>query len=132
MGQIEAYDLTVTVHLVRYKIGSHGEHRLGLPAFAVTGRAGCLYVDGSETCLVVRNFSVNPSGQYVDIPWKERNCAGSAFEACNINSDLEAVSKLEYHSPAIGRDGCETGCMDETRIRAFCDREQDIPKAASI
>jgi hypothetical protein len=109
---------------------ARGEQKLGLQVLAVIGRAGYLYAEGDECCLVVRNFSVNPSGQYVDAPWREPGRAGFAIEACNINSHLGRFSELEYHVPAIGGPGGEHACEDVSQVWAFRGRREDILEAA--
>jgi hypothetical protein len=101
-GQVPAGDLTVTDRLIVYAMRAPGEQKLGLRAAALTGRAGYLYPFGDEWALVVRNFSVNPSGEYVDVPWEDTDDFGYALQACNINSSLGRFSELEYHVPAIG------------------------------
>jgi hypothetical protein len=129
-GHIEPADLSVEPHLVRYRMRARGEQKLGLQVLAVIGRAGYLYAEGDECCLVVRNFSVNPSGQYVDAPWREPGRAGFAIEACNINSHLGRFSELEYHVPAIGGPGGEHACEDVSQVWAFRGRREDILEAA--
>ena len=51
---------------------------------------------------MIRNFLVNPSGAYVDVPWDGPAELGDAVQACNIKSSLGSFSELEYHVPAIG------------------------------
>src|SRR5581483_1251281 len=85
MGSIAPEDLIVQDHLIRYKMRAGGEHKLGVRAAALTGRAGYLRTTDREASLVVRNFSVNPSGEYVDVPWTETKNFGFAFQACNVN-----------------------------------------------
>ena len=69
----------------------------------MTGRVGYMYPSGDQAALVVRNFAVNPSGEYVDVPWTEPAHRGFAGQTCNVNSALGSFSELEYHVPAIGR-----------------------------
>ena len=118
-GAIPERDLNVSDHLVRYRMRQKGEHKISLCAVAMTGRAGYLHRSGSEWSLVVRNFVVNPSGEYVDVPWDEPDRLGFAVQACSVNSALGAFSELEYHIPAIGGD---TGCThsnDTAQVWAF-------------
>ena len=69
MGAVGPDDLIVSNHLVRYRMRASGEHKLGIRALATTGRVGYLYPGGGNYVLIVRNFSVNPSGEYIDVPW---------------------------------------------------------------
>jgi hypothetical protein len=126
MGAIDSEDLIVEDHLIRYKMRAAGEHKLGIRAVAITGRVGYLYSSGAESSLVIRNFFVEPSGEYVDVPWVEPDNFGFAFQACNVNSNLGAFSEQEYHVPAIG---AKTGKMiseDESQLWAFRGPESAI------
>jgi hypothetical protein len=119
IGAIPSEDLIVSDHLVRYRMRQKGEHKISLRAAPMTGRAGYLHRTGSQWSLVVRNFIVNPSGEYVDVPWDETDRLGFAVQACNVNSALGAFSELEYHIPAIGGStGC-TRCDDTAQVWAF-------------
>ena len=106
-------------HLVRYRMRAAGEHKLGIRAAAITGRAGYLRVAEGEASLVVRNFTVNPSGEYVDVPWTETENFGFAFQACNVNSNLGAFSELEYHVPAAGSPNGISRSEDRSQLWAF-------------
>jgi hypothetical protein len=119
MGSIGGDDLTVGDHLIRYRMRAAGEHKMGVRAIALTGRAGYLHGAGGESSLIIRNFNVNPSAEYVDVPWTETENFGFVFQACNVNSDLGAFSEMEYHVGAIGsRDGC-TYSEDHSQVWGF-------------
>ncbi len=130
MGTIGRDDLIVDEHLVRYKMRAAGEHKLGVRAAAATGRVGYLYNVGNEASLVVRNFSVNPSGEYVDVPWAETQNFGFAFQACNVNSGLGAFSELEYHVPAVGPPEGGSRSEDQSQLWAFRGPEAAIRSIA--
>lgn len=102
MGAIDADDLRVTPRAVRYRMRATGEHKIGVRAIDLTGRAAYRYGDGDRASLIVRNFQVNPSGEYVDVPWTEERHFGFALQACNVHSQWGEFSELEYHVPAIG------------------------------
>jgi len=129
-GEVSSEDLVVQDRLIRYKMRAQGEHKLGVRAVATTGRVG--YVSGSgKTCsLIVRNFTVNPSGEYVDAPWKDSEDLGYSTQACNVNSALGAFSELEYHIPAIGGKTGFTRCDDTAQVWAFRGPEEKIVAAA--
>ncbi len=131
-GEIHAQDVTIADHLIRYRMDAVGEHKLGVPVIALMGRAGYLYRSGHESCLVIRNFSVNPSGEYIDVPWHDPQSEGSAVEACNVNSSLGAFSELEYHAPAFGGPGGAVRCQDVSQVWAFRGAERDILEAGRI
>jgi hypothetical protein len=96
-----------------------GEHKISLRAAPMAGRAGYLYRSGSQWSLVVRNFVVNPAGEYVDVPWNEPDWLGFAVQACNVNSALGAFSELEYHTPVTGQRPEARHCTDTSQIWAF-------------
>jgi len=56
-------------------------------ALASTGRVGYLFRQGSQSCLVVRIFNINPSGKYVDLWGTRVEDDGYAIQACNIHSN---------------------------------------------
>ena len=131
MGVVAPDDLTVSDHLIRYRMRASGEHKIGIRAVATTGRLGYLYPTNGQFALVVRNFLVNPSGEYIDIPWSGPEDLGYSAQACNINSGLGSFSELEYHIPAIGQSIGRIHCDDESEIWAFRgtkDRIQAIAK----
>ena len=86
---------------MRYKMRSSGGHKIGVKASALKGRAAYLYADGGEASLLIRNFRVNASGDYIDVPSSEPDNFGSAFQACSVDIDSVAFSELEYHVPAV-------------------------------
>jgi len=130
MGTIGPQDLTISEHLIRYKMRASGEHKLGVRAIATTGRVGYAHTLGNEAALVIRNFAVNPSGEYVDVPWIEADNFGFVFQACNVNSALGAFSELEYHVPAIGLRTGRSRCEGESQLWAFRGPEQMIRAVA--
>ena len=119
-GAIDDEDLIVEDNLVRYRMRATGEHKIGLRAAATTGRVGYAYParDGRWS-LVVRNFLVDPSGEYVDVPWKDTEDLGYAVQACNVNSALGSFSELEYHVPAVGGETHRSHCEDVTQVWAY-------------
>jgi hypothetical protein len=129
MGCISSPDLKIGDHLVRYKMQAKGEHKLGIRAAALTGRTGYLYRCGEHTSLVAHNFFVNPSAEYVDVPWTETSDFGYAFQACNIDNDLLHLgefSEMEYHMPAIGGTTGKTFSEDRAQLWAFRGPQEKI------
>jgi len=118
-GSIPGKDLVTSDHLVRYRMRQRGEHKISVRAIATCGRVGYLYSNGDNGCLIIRNFAVNPSGEYVDVPWNDPERCGFSTQACNVNSGLGQFSELEYHIPAIGHGTDCTRCEDEAQVWAF-------------
>jgi hypothetical protein len=118
-GKISPEDLMVHDHLIRYKMRATGEHKITIRAVATAGRVGYLYPTGDQWALIVRNFTVNPSGEYIDAPWSDPEHLGYSTQACNVNSALGRFSELEYHIPAIGQGAGRTRCDDAAQVWAF-------------
>ena len=129
-GNIPPEDLVVDDRLVRYKMRQKGEHKLEIRAVATTGRVGYLYPAGERWALIIRNFAVNPSGEYVDAPWKDTEDLGYSTQACNVNSALGCFSELEYHIPAIGGGTGRTRCDDAAQVWAFRGTRERIETVA--
>jgi hypothetical protein len=133
MGEIAAQDLETTDHLIRYKMRAAGKHKFGIQAATAIGRVGYLHAAAGQTSLVIRSFSIDPSGEYVDVPWGNPSVAGSVIQACNIDDcKLGQYSELEYHAPAIGGVGGRSHCEDVSQVWAFSGREEDVVMAARI
>lgn len=119
-GKFSRQDLAASRDAVRYAMRSPGEHKIGVAAIALTGRAGYLYRSGTEWSLVVRSFFVNPSGAYIDCLPDGGTPPGDAFQACNVcNPKLGNFSELEYHVPAIGAGTGHGSCTDVSQVWAF-------------
>lgn len=125
-GNIPAQDLVVDDRLVRYRMRQAGEHKIALRAAAATGRVGYLLGQGERWALVIRNFVVNPSGEYVDVPWDDPSDLGYSTQACNVNSGLGRFAELEYHIPAIGGNTGRTRANDAAQVWAFRGPQQSI------
>lgn len=118
-GSIPAGDLLVSDRLVRYRMCQAGEHKIALRAVAMTGRVGYRFEQGGRWAVIIRNFVVNPSGEYIDVPWDDPTDLGYSTQACNVNSGLGQFSELEYHIPAIGGGTGRTRCDDAAQVWAF-------------
>jgi hypothetical protein len=128
MGAIGPDDLRVSPRAVRYRMWAQGEHKIGVRAVALTGRAGYLWGGGDEASLIIRNFLVNPSGEYVDVPWTEERNFGFALQACNVNSKWGEFSELEYHVPAMGAG--ISSMEDTSQVWAYRGPEAEIRRIA--
>jgi hypothetical protein len=125
-----ADELVASDRLVRFKMRAAGEHKIGVRALATTGRIGYLYATGSQHALIVRNFSVNPSGEYADVPWMEPEDKGYSTQACSVNSRWGMFSEMEYHVPAIGGGTGLSHIEDRSQLWAFRGQQADIKKIA--
>jgi hypothetical protein len=132
MGTIPPEDLMVEARLIRYRMRQQGECKISLRAIAACGRVGYLYARGNQWGLIIRNYAVNPSGEYVDVPWNDTGYSGFSTQACNVNSRLGQFSELEYHIPAIGHGTDRTRCADEAQVWAFRGSETGIAQVCKL
>ncbi len=117
-GKLNPDDLVLGERMVLWRMTAPGEHKIALRAVAVTGRAGYLHRTRARACLVVRNFGVDPSGEYVDVPWSDPGDLGYALQACNVQSALGAFSELEHHAPAV-KVGGDRPAEDVSQVWAY-------------
>jgi hypothetical protein len=120
MGARSHDRLTVGERLTRYKMSVPGVEKVGFRAAAGTGRVGYLYPSGDDYALVVRNFTVNASGEYIDVPRLDSTRTGDAVQACSVDNAMGSFSELEYHVPAIGDGTGRTRCDDASQVWAYC------------
>lgn len=132
VGKIEDDEMIATDHLFRYRMCQQGEHKLAVRAPISTGRVGYIYDSGDDAALIIRCFRVNPSGDYIDVPWEDPEDFGYAIQACNVNSGLGKFNELEYHVPAIGRGTGASRCDDEAQVWAFRGPKAKILAVAHI
>jgi hypothetical protein len=123
-------ELVISDYLVRFKMRAAGEHKIGIRAAATTGRIGYIYPTGNKHALIVRNFFVNPSGEYADVPWTEPEDRGYSTQACSVNSRWGMFSEMEYHVPAIGGGTGLHYIGDRSQLWAFRGSQRDVDKIA--
>jgi hypothetical protein len=125
-----ADELAVSDRLVRFKMRAPGEHKIGIRAAVTTGRIGYMYPAGERHALIVRNFFVNPSGEYADVPWTEPEDRGYSTQACSVNSRWGMFSEMEYHVPAVGGNSGRQQVEDRSQLWAFRGSRENIVKIA--
>jgi hypothetical protein len=119
VGTVEKGELKATEHLIRYRIARRGINKIGIPAVASTGRIGYLYTSGSDDVLIVRNFSVDPLGEYIDLPWNSVGAIGPpvfSTQACFVDCSLGRFAEIEYHAPVVPG---QTLLEDVSQVWAF-------------
>jgi hypothetical protein len=131
-GEVPAGDLVVEDRMIRYTMRAKGGQKIGVRALATTGRVGYLRQSDQSWTLVVRNFVVNPADAYVDVPWREPDDTGYAFQACNINEEVGNFSELEYHAPAVGAGTGRTRYDDVSQVWAFRGESEPIRALARL
>ena len=78
-GDIPADRVTIEDHLLRIRADFAGSHKIAVKAAALCGRTGYRYGQGDDWSLVVRNFFVNPSGEYIDVQRHDPDDCGYAL-----------------------------------------------------
>ncbi len=129
-GTVPSGDLVVNDRLVRYRMRSPGQHKIGIRAVASAGRVGYHNKTERRETLIIRNFAVSPSGEYVDVPWTETEDRGYSTQACNVNDQMGQFSELEYHVPAIGPGTGRQCCEDVSQVWAFRGTAEEIRAVA--
>ncbi len=117
-GKLEDRDRLFGERLLVWRMRAAGEHKITVRAVATAGRAGYLYGTPARACLLVGSFRVDPSGEYVDVPWSDPDDLGYVLQACSINSALGAFSELEHHAPAAGI-GVGAASRDVSQVWAY-------------
>jgi hypothetical protein len=130
-GQVPPDSMTIEGHLLRVKINFSGSHKIALKAASVCGRAGYVYARGDRFALVIRNFFVNPSGEYIDVQRHDPDDYGYAFQMCRVDeSAYGSFCELEYHAPAIGAYPDPTRTEDTSQVWAFRGQREAIDAIA--
>ncbi len=128
-GDLPSGHLRIGRGLARHRMAASGEHKIGFQATEVTGRVGYLYRGPVEAQLVVRNFAVDPSGLYPDLPPQGSQTTGYCVENCNVNNDvLGTFSELEYHAPALSPR--EQFREDVSQVWAYRGQPEQVAMAA--
>ena len=78
----------------------------------------------------MRNFFVNPSAEYADVPWTEPEYRQYRTQACSVNSRWGSFSEMEYHVHAIGGKTGLRQIEDNSQLWAFGGSAPDIEKIA--
>ncbi len=119
-GDVPADRVTMEDHLLRVRVDFSGSHKIALKAAAICGRAGYVYGQGDQFSLVIRNFFVNPSGEYIDVQRHDPDDYGYAFQMCRVDEpQYGSFCELEYHAPAIGAFPDPTRSEDTSQVWAF-------------
>lgn len=130
-GEIAPDNLKKCGTHIHYRMNASGIQKIGLRALRLLGRAAYRYqINENVHSLVIRNFFINPSGTYVDVPWNNPEEEGFCVQACNVNSELGAFSELEYHVPVQNEPNGEKYCEDQSQIWAFRGPSQSISRIA--
>ena len=129
-GTMSEGECQVEPHMVRWEMKAPGTNtKIAMKPQSITGRAGYYReraADGTAD-LVVREFAVDPDGDYVDGLWEPPHETGWAFQACCVRQGGEQFNELEYHAAAPAGPH-----RDESRIWAFRGPANAIADASAI
>jgi len=128
-GAIPPQYLTIEERMLRLKVCFGDSHKIALRAVATCGRAGYVYVRDEQWSLVVRNFFVNPSGEYIDVQPGEPEDLGYGLQVCRVDNEFGDFFELEYHAPAIAPPNPPRG-EDISQVWAFRGTRQTIDAVA--
>jgi hypothetical protein len=102
-GNIPPDHVAVDDRSVRFYTDIPSSHKIAVKSSATCGRAAYFYGSGEVRSLVVRNFFVNPSGEYVDVQRVDLNDFGYSVQLCRVDEPgIGSFCELEYHAPALG------------------------------
>lgn len=117
--------------VLRWNMDAPGENtKIALKPQLLTGRAGYFRKSksGNTADLVVREFAVDPDGDYVDALWDAPHESGWAFQACSVRQGDDRFNELEYHAPIPASFAGEQ--TDESRVWAFRGPSDTIAEAS--
>ena len=130
-GDLPGQSMLFEDRLLRINVDFSGSHKISLKAASLCGRAGYVYNREGRWALVVRNFTVNPSGQYVDVQSHAPEDFGYAFQMCRVDdAAYGSFCELEYHAPALGSPPLRTESEDVSQVWAFRGRPDAIDRVA--
>lgn len=119
-GRIPDDRIAMDDRLLRIRADFAGSHKIALKAASLCGRTGYVYSQGDRWSLVVRNFFVNPSGEYVDVQRHDPDDRGYAFQMCRVDEpDLGSFCEMEYHAPGLGGAPEAARSVDVSQVWAF-------------
>ncbi len=130
-GDVPADRVTIDDHLLRVRADFSGSHKIAVKAAALCGRTGYLYGHDDRWSLVVRNFFVNLSGEYIDVQRHDPGDYGYAFQMCRVDeAAYGSFCEMEYHAPALGACPEPARSEDVSQVWAFRGTRQTIDHIA--
>lgn len=100
--------------------------KLSIDALSSTGRFGYLrHINEKKSSLIIRQFSVNPSGIYPDYPPNQKDYQGSCMQFYFDGDQMGHFAELEYHSPALSID-TPSRMADSSQVFYFVGYREEI------
>lgn len=121
--------LSVRAGEVRFKLDAQSKHKISIKAGYVTGRAGYIREgkDG-KFYLLIRQFYVDPSADYLDVPIHSLSDKGHCVQCYNDNGELGQFGELEYHTPVMEMARGMNVLQDKSQIWCYSGRQEDMQK----
>jgi hypothetical protein len=121
--------LSVRAGEVRFKLDAQSQHKISIKVSYVTGRAGYIREgkDG-KYYLLIRQFEVDPSAEYLDVPVHALSDKGHCVQCYNDNGELGQFGELEYHTPVMERTQGNKTLQDKSQIWCYLGRLEDMQR----
>ncbi len=120
-GDVPESHIVLDDHLLRVnRVDFPNSHKIAIKASSLCGRTGYVYAQGDQWSLAIRNFFINPSGQYVDVQRHDTDDSGYAFQMCRVDEPaFGSFCEMEYHAPGLGLLPDATRSVDFSQVWAF-------------
>lgn len=111
--------LKVSDGKIQIKAGGENDCLISIPPQMSTGRIGYVRQEGRQWILVVRNFQVNPSGEYMNCFSGSTGKPGYAVQCRSVSDGEASHVELHHHVPAnsfqVIYDTSQTWCFRGSR-----------------
>lgn len=119
-GNLPTDRVVIGERLLQVDVNFPGTHKIAVKALALCGRAAYAYCQRDHWNLIVRNFSVDPSGDYVDVQRFDPDDFGYGFQMCRVDEpEFGSFCEMEYHAPALGTPPTPEQSEDVSQLWAF-------------
>ena len=120
-GNMPADHVMIEDHLLRVRKSDFpGSHKIAVKAASLCGRTGYVYGSDDRWSLLIRNFSINPSGEYIDVQKQDMADFGYAFQMCRVDEvDFGSFCEMEYHASVVSLPPTPNRTEDLSQVWAF-------------
>lgn len=121
--------LKVGTSLVRLSVDASRYFKIGVKAGYSYGRSAFARQDSNGAwTLLVRNFGVDPSAEYVDYPADDQEDRGYAIQCFMDDGSLGSFGEVEHHAPGIGSGLGKASQIDECDTWGFRGEKKTIER----
>ncbi|MFD0714701.1 DUF6786 family protein [Paenibacillus sp. GCM10027626] len=105
---------------VHFRLDARSQHKISIKAPFVKGRAAYVrHYGNGRANLLVRQFQVEPSGNYLDAPAHDPEARGHCLQCYNDSGDLGNFGELEYHTPAMDAGAGKQSIRDSSQVWCY-------------